>query len=287
MKLGLSSYSLYRDIQRGSMTIVDAVRWIAEHGGEHVEIVPLGFDLIENPALADDIREAAREAGIDVSNYAVGANFLQPTEADYRRAIDAAKAHVEVAARLGVRLMRHDVASLPPEEATIHRFEADLPRLADACREIADYAAQYGITTSVENHGYYIQASDRVQRIVAAVNRPNFRTTLDVGNFMCADENPLMAVRKNLSIASMIHLKDFYLRPASSRMGEGWFRTAGGDFLRGAITGHGDMPLEAILREVKRSGYDGYISIEFEGLEECRYGSRLSLERVRALWNEL
>ncbi|WP_309118287.1 sugar phosphate isomerase/epimerase [Paenibacillus sp.] len=287
MKLGLSSYSLHRDISSGKLSILDAPRWIKEQGGEHIEIVPISFSLLDNPGLIDDIRRAAMDAGIEISNYAVGANFAVDDEADYRRAIEETKAHVDVANRLGVKLMRHDVASRPPAEATIQRFEADLPKLVAACREVADYAAQFGITTSVENHGFYIQASDRVQRLVSAVDRPNFKTTLDVGNFMCVDENPLVAVKKNLPIASMVHLKDFYLRPAHSGFGEGWFRSAGGDYLRGAIAGHGDLPLEAILKEVKASGYTGYVSLEFEGMEDCQLGSRLGLQQVRSIWERI
>src|SRR5690606_18492480 len=173
--------------------------------------------------------------GIEISNYAVGAQFAVDSEEELRQAIEETKAHVDVAHRLGVKLMRHDVASRPPAEATIQQFEADLPKLVQACRDVADYAAQFGITTSVENHGYFIQASDRVPPSLANVARPNFKTTRDVSNFMCADENPLVAVNKNLGIASMVHLKDFYLRPASSPLGEGWFRTASCDYFPGAI----------------------------------------------------
>jgi len=284
LKLGLSSYSLSQAIRDGRLTIVEAVRWVAEHGGEHVEIVPVGFDLRENPALIGEIRRAADDAGIDISNYAVGNNFIVETEEEFEARIAELKAHVDIAARLGVKRMRHDVASVPVGEATIHRFERELPRLVEGCRRVADYAARYGIVTSVENHGYFIQAADRVQRLVRAVDRPNFRTTLDVGNFMCVDEDPVASVKKNLPYASMVHLKDFYLRPSWMEPGEGWFRTASGNYLRGAITGHGDIDLRSILKAVKESGYDGYISIEFEGLEDCLLGSRLSLENVRRLW---
>ena len=287
LKLGLSTYSLHRDIAAGTMDVRDIPRWIAEHGGEHMEIVPIGFSLLDKPDLIDDIRAAAEEAGIELSNYAVGGNFAVDGDAAYRRAIEETKAHVDVARRLGVKLMRHDVASRPPQEATMRRFEEDLPRLVAACREIADYAARYGIVTSVENHGYYVQASDRVQRLVAAVDRPNFRTTLDVGNFLCADENPLAAVKKNIGIASMVHLKDFYVRPPRARLGEGWFRTAGGYWLRGAVTGHGDLPLEDILAVIKSSGYDGYISIEFEGMEDCRAACRIALRLMREMWQSV
>jgi sugar phosphate isomerase/epimerase len=276
---------LYKAIRDGQLTVVEAVKWVAEHGGEHIEIVPVGFDLKQNPELIDAIKRAASEAGIEISNYAVGNNFITASEEEFAQRIADLKAHVDIAARLGVKFMRHDVASVPLEETTIHRFEQELPKLVEGCRIIADYAAQYGITTSVENHGYFIQAADRVQRLVRAVDRPNFKTTLDIGNFMCVDEDAVASVKKNLPIASFIHLKDFYWRPAWMEMGEGWFRTTAGNYLRGAITGHGDIDLRSVLRAIKAHGYDGYISIEFEGLEECREASRISLDNVRKLWD--
>lgn len=287
MKIGLSSYSLLGAIQDGRLTVVDAVRWIADHGGEHIEIVPLGFDLMENPDLADEIRQAADEAGIDISGYCVGNNFVVDTEEEFEARVAELMAHVDIAARLGVKWMRHDVASVPVEETTIRRFEQELPRMVEGCRRVADHAAKYGIVTSVENHGYFVQAADRVQRLVLAVDRPNFRTTLDVGNFMCVDEDPVASVKKNISLASMVHVKDFYRRPAWMDMGEGWFRTASGNWLRGAITGHGEIDLMSVLRVIKQSGYDGYLSIEFEGLEDCLLGSRLSLANVRRLWDRV
>ena len=287
MKLGLSSYSLYQAIRDGRMTVVDAVRWTAEQGFEHFEIVPVGFDLRDNPDLTDEIRRTAEACGIALSSYTVGNNFIVDSEEEFEARIAELKKHVDIGARLGVRLMRHDVASVPVPEATIHRFEEELPRLVEGCRCVADYAAQYGIVTSVENHGFFVQAADRVQRLVKLVDRPNFKTTLDVGNFICVDEDPVASVKKNLPYASMVHVKDFYLRPAWMELGEGWFRTAAGNWFRGAITGYGDLDLRSILKEIKAGGYDGYISIEFEGLEDCLEASRLSLGQVRRLWESV
>lgn len=287
MKLGLSSYSLYKAIRDGEMTILDAIQWISDNGGEHIEIVPLGFDLTENPEMIDSIRKSAQEAGIEISNYAVGGNFITETAEGYSEQIENLKRHVDIAARLGVRTMRHDVAARPKEMTSIIQFEEDLPRLVEACGTIADYASQYGIITSVENHGFYIQAADRVQRLIHAVNRSNFRTTLDIGNFMCVDEDPVTSVKKNMPYAVMVHLKDFYLRPSYLYPGEGWFQTSGGNYLRGAITGQGDIDMREVLRIIKSSGYDGYISIEFEGMEDCRLGSRYGLSHVQRLWQEI
>ncbi len=280
MKLGLSSYSLHQAISTNQMTTADMIAWAAEHGCEHAEIVPIGFQMTE--ALADEFKAKADECGIELSNYAIGANFLKDTDTEYEQEIARVMREVDLAARMGVRRMRHDVAS--SDDLSIVNFNRQLERLAAACRRIADHAAQYGITTSVENHGYFIQHSDRVQALVDAVDRPNFRTTLDIGNFLCVDEDPLSAVKKNLPIASMVHIKDFYYRPAGSELGEGWFKSSNGNYLRGAIAGHGDLRMRETIRAIKESGYDGYISLEFEGMEDCRKGAEIGLANIRRLW---
>lgn len=285
MKIGLSSYSLFRAIQAGQMTILDAIDWIAQHEGEHIEIVPLGFSLEDDDGLADAIRIRAKDAGIDISNYAVGGNIIQDSREAYENEIKQLKRQVEHAASLGVKLMRHDIASRPVEHTSIDVFYQDLPLIVEACGEVADYAAKFGITTSIENHGFHVQASERVQLIVNLVNRDNFRTTLDVGNFVCVDEDSVSAVKNNISIASMVHLKDFYMRPAYKYPGEGWFTSTHGNYRRGAIVGQGDLDMWEIIKVVKQSGYNGYVSIEFEGMEDCLQGSRIGMENARRIFS--
>lgn len=287
MKLGISTYSLSRAIIAQQMTVLDVIDWTKEIGGEHVEIVPIGYNLNEQPELVPAIRQKAEQVGIDISNYTVSANFICSDESSLVQEIERVKREVDVANELGVKLFRHDVASRPLEQTSILYFQKDLSMLAEACRIIADYAGSYGITTSVENHGYYMQASERVESLIDAVARPNFKTTLDIGNFMCVDESPIKGVTNNIGLASMIHLKDFYLRSKHLNPGQGWFQSAGGDFLRGAIVGQGDIDMREVLRIIKASGYDGYISIEFEGMEECRSGTQIGFENVKRMWAEV
>lgn len=287
MKAGISSYSLYKATSIGEMSFLDGITWAKHLGAEHFEVVPLGFDLIDSPTMIKEIRNRAKEEGIELSNYAIGANFVKETRGEYEQELERVKKQVDIACELGVKFMRHDVAARPPQEASISKYYEDLPLLVEACREIADYAASCGITTSIENHGFYIQDSDRVKLLVEQVDRSNFRTTLDVGNFLCADENPLLAVRNNISIASMVHIKDFYYRPAVDDPGEGWFRTRGGNHLRGAIVGHGDLPIKDLLHVIKQSGYDGFLSLEFEGMEDCTTGTRIGFDNLKRLWTEV
>ncbi|MBB6729844.1 sugar phosphate isomerase/epimerase family protein [Cohnella zeiphila] len=289
MKIGLSTYSLLPALKSGEMTVLDVIEWIAENGGEHMEIVPYGFTLVDQPELADSVRAKAQEAGIELSNYSMPANFVQDGEEAFQAEVARVKEHVDLLRRLGIKHMRHDVTAftLPPEKMTIQWFEENLAWMVRGSRMIADYAAPYGITTTIENHGFSVQASDRVQRVLQAVNRPNFKTTLDIGNFLCADENPLVGVRRNLPYASLVHVKDFYIRPYDEPPGGGeWFTSAHGTFLRGAIVGHGDLDVRRLFRLIKQSGYDGCLTIEFEGMEECRSASRIAMDNARRLWEE-
>lgn len=289
MKVGLSTYSLVRELREGTMDVLDVIQWISDNGGEHMEIVPYGFTVVDNVELADQIKEKAQSVGIELSAYSMPANFVQDTEEAFQEEVERIKQHVDIVNRLGIKILRHDVTAftLPPESMTIHYFDKHFSQLVKGSQLIADYAAQYGITTTIENHGFNVQTSDRVQRVIHAVNRDNFKTTLDVGNFLCIDEDPLVGVKKNLPYAQTVHFKDFYVRPYYENPGGGdWFITVNGNYLRGAIVGHGDINIREVIKLVKQSGYDGYLTVEFEGMEDCKVGSKIGMDNVRRLWNE-
>ena len=285
MKIGISSYSVSRAIKEGKMDVMQAIEWIASIGSEHVEIVPSPFTV--DVEMAKKIREKAASLKMEVSSYTIGANFVDKNEKEFRDEIERIKKEVDIANILGVKRMRHDVAYRKPEDSSLDNFEKDLPFIVKAAQEIADHAAKYGIVTSIENHGYHVQHYSRVQRVVNAVGRENFRTTIDIGNFSVVDIDPLVGVRKNAHLASMVHVKDFYLRKADMDPGEGFFKTAGGNYCRGAIVGQGDIDIRAALRILKTAGYDGFLSIEFEGREDCLEGSRIGFENLRKFLKEI
>lgn len=101
---------------------------------------------------------------------------------------------------------------------------------------------------------------------------------------MCVDEDPAVAVPQNLPYAKMLHFKDFYIRPtAYSHYSSGWTRSLGGRNLRGAIVGDGDLDWPAIARSIRQSGYEGFASIEFEGLEDPLIGCSHSIANANQL----
>ena len=97
--------------------------------------------------------------------------------------------------------MRHDATSGLGRGKS---FDMLLPVIADACREVTEYAEKKGVKTMVENHGFFCQDALRVEKLFTAVNHPNFGLLCDMGNFLCADENPLNAVSKVAPFASYV-----------------------------------------------------------------------------------
>jgi sugar phosphate isomerase/epimerase len=287
MKLGVSLYSLNSRLRAGAMDLPGAVKWIKAAGADHMEVSASGFDLERNPLLTDLLVNTTKDVGIEVTNYLIGADFLSDDAAARQDEINRVKRHVDIAARFGAKLMRHDVVPWGYRDEDPHAFERHLPILAEACAAIADYAAERGITTTVENHGFHVQASDRMLRLVQAVNRSNFRLTLDIGNFLCVDEEPAEAVGRCLPYAATVHIKDFLVRPADRNPGEGWLHTPGGNYLRGTIFGHGDLNVHRILRSIKESGYDGTFSLEFEGPEACEDAILAGLRNARRIWDDI
>ncbi|HOJ32614.1 MAG TPA: sugar phosphate isomerase/epimerase family protein [Candidatus Hydrogenedentes bacterium] len=289
MKIGVSSYSFSRLLHEGTMSILEVPAKAKSMGFDAIEFSTLPLPPSETlSTFAPKLRHACEKAGIPVASYTIGADFLNGSDGDLGAEIKKTQEEVRIAEILGAPSMRHDATrGFPVEKRGARSFDAALPRLIEGCRAVTEFAAERGIRTMVENHGFFCQDSDRVEKLVAGVNHPNFGVLIDMGNFLCADEDPARAVGRLIGSAFHVHAKDFHTKPGTaSNPGKGWFQTRGGNYLRGAIIGHGDVPIVQCLRIMKAAGYDGVLSIEFEGMEDPITGIALGLENLRRFAQE-
>ncbi len=284
MKLGVSSYSFSGAVRAGTMKFIDVPAKARE----------MGFDVVEFSTLrppdgetslnfAPKLREAADRAGITVANYTIGADFINGSGGDWAKEAERLKDELRVAKILGAPSMRHDATSgYSAGDKGAKGFDNALPILINGCRAVTEFAADMGIRTMVENHGFFCQDSERVEKLMNGVNHPNFGWLVDMGNFLCADENPALAVGRAMPYAFHVHVKDFHVKSGClPDPGQGWFQSRGGNYLRGAIIGHGDVPIIQCLKVMKKIGYGGVLSIEFEGIEETLKGIQIGLENLR------
>ena len=247
----------------------------------------LGFAAIEYTGIDRDtamrVRKESERVGLPIICYAVWADFLNAAslEDEVKRVCE----QVDIAEILGVKKMRHDASGGFNAPLNKHNsFDQALPTLAKGCRMVTEYAATKGIETMIENHGFFCQDSLRVASVIGAVNHPNFGALVDIGNFLCADEDSAKACGNLAPMTKHIHAKDFHVRFGTrDNPGEGWFQSRSGNYLRGAIVGHGDVPVRQCIANLRRAGYDGFISIEFEGMENCLDALRIGQKNLETL----
>ncbi|MBR5543794.1 MAG: sugar phosphate isomerase/epimerase [Oscillospiraceae bacterium] len=277
MKIAVSTYSFAKWMQENNQLAI--VKKAHDMGFEALSvsgIIP--HDGSTKEEYAEKIRKEAEKYNIRINDYLFGADLAQKTEEETRKAIEEAKRQIDIAEILGVGLVRHDVAG----GANCKSFDLALPALSAACREITEYAASKGIVTTIENHGFFCQDAERIERLYNAVNHENFGILCDIGNFLCVDEDPVMSVSRVAPYARNAHVKDFHFRSGKeTHPGEGYFQTRGCNYIKGTIVGHGVVPTVQCLAILKRAGYDGYVCIEFEGPEDNLEALRISHDNLK------
>ncbi len=268
MKIGVSSYSFSQYINSGKLTVSGAIEKAAQMGFDAIEFTDLipenGMNKTE---YAKFLKETAQNNNIEISAYVCGGNFLKDTKEELQKETDKIKSEIDIAYILGVKLFRYDVTYQLPMYIS---FDMMLDKVAPYMREIAQYAEKYDIMTMIENHGRAFQDSDRVIKAYNTVNHKNFSLLVDIGNFMCADEIPVISVSKTANLASHVHIKDFVFKDYYSQDSkEHCFATRGCNYLLGTAAGDGDAKTAQCVAILKQAGYDGYLDIEFEGPDDC------------------
>ena len=297
IRFGISIYGVSRKIYTRELTPIRAFERICEMGAEVVELVPFGFNLVDTPELRPKFKEASKSLSVPIGNYSLNANFLMLSPEQYAAELARVKTHIDMVSDMEIPTIRVDSAafSRPMCENTMEKFQEEMPLIVDTYEQLCDYAKPLGITVLLENHGFHANGSERVRQIMTSVKRDNFGHQLDVGNYTCVDDIPEIAVKKMIPFAKTVHMKDFYLRPAHRDPGgaadfrceNSWFRSVNGTFLRGSILAQGDLDIWDIMRTIKTSSFDGDIYLEYEGMEECEYGTHVSFANMKRIFEEV
>jgi sugar phosphate isomerase/epimerase len=284
MKIGVSSYSFSKLYPGGAFTLFDAIEYTRKTGFDAIEFTDLAPP--EGKSVGDFAKEVAAacaSAGLTIGSYTIGADFINGSGGDMKKETERVKGCVDIAKILGVPCMRHDSCWGFKDKSGGRTYRDAIKLIAPAIREVSEYAAGLGIRTMTENHGYFMQDSYRMEELVLAVGHPNYGLLVDIGNFMCADEVSVNALARVMPYAFHVHAKDFLWKSgAEPKPGGSWFPTRGGNHLRGTILGHGVVSVAQCLAYIKGTGYDGIVSLEFEGLEEPLEAIRLGYDFLKA-----
>ena len=282
MQIGVTTYSfeqLMRKTGADYFKICDIAKEIGYTFMDFTDIIPERAGMEDEIEAAKAVRAYCEKIGLEVGCYTVGADFINGSDGDIDAEIAKTKHKVDIANALGAKIMRHDAASMFTSLERGRNYRDAIAIIAPAIREVTRYAASFGIRTCTENHGYFIQDSYRVEELILAVNDPNYGWLVDVGNFRCADEDSVHAVSTAAPYAFHVHVKDFLYKAGTEvDPGDGWFKTRGGNYIRGTVIGHGIIPVAQCISILRNAGYDGKFTVEFEGMEE-------NLDALKAAYN--
>ena len=287
MKVSVSSYSFMQYVWAGKMTQFESVAKAKELGFDAIEFVEIdgGEDYALQVENAKKIRAEADRLGIEINAYAVGACLCRGNAEAEAAEVERLKRQLDIAHILGAKVMRHDVCGWLEKKGVMRSFDSMLPTIVANARQVADYGATLGIMTCTGNHGHISQDSGRMGRLFNAMAHDNYGLLVDMGNFICVDENPITAVSRVAPYAIHVHIKDMLVRDEPGEFIRS--STRGGRYFGGAVVGEGDIPVKQCLRILKQAGYDDYVSLEYEGMEDCMSAIARGLKNIRKYLSEI
>jgi sugar phosphate isomerase/epimerase len=221
-------------------------------------------------------------------------DFTHPDESFRQREIEKQKHWIDMTAALGGSYCRV-LSGQRREELSVGEGIALAAGCIEAC---LPYAKERGITLILENHykddfwtyPEFAQKADVFCQLVERIDHPNFGVNYDPSNTYIAGEDPLdLLMRVSHRVVTM-HASDRYLAEGTL---EDLRREESGSpgyarRLRHGEIGKGLNDYDAILSELKRVGFDGWISIEdgVEGMQQLERSVEFLRRKMAKYWGE-
>lgn len=223
-------------------SLTEALDLGAGWGYEGVELRLVDGELVEpgmGVAQRDRVAEVLGRAGLPVAALDSSVQMTAPGAAA------AVVEMLEIAAQWGAPLVRVFGGSLPEDPAA--RREA-LLLAGGALREAASAAKEMGIAIGLETHDSF-SSSSVVAELLATVPENEVGAVWDSYHPHRMGDRPAMVLADIGSRTLLAQVKD------ARRVAGGWELV---------LLGEGEVPVREILRLLKGSGYDRWVSVEWE-----------------------
>ena len=259
---------------------VDGLEWYA------------GFLEMEDEKKWPGFRQQVEAQGQVIPMMCCSPDFTHPEAAFRAQEMDKQRRWIEMTHALGGTYCR----VLSGQRRPGLSVEVGITLAADCIRACLPYAEERGITLVLENHykddfwqyPEFAQNMDVFCALVDSVDHPNFGVNYDPSNTFLAGEDPLELLRRVSSRVVTMHASDRYLTEGTLedlRKVEG-DSTGYARFLCHGQIGQGLNDYDAIFTELKRVGFDGWISIEdgIEGIEQLERSVAFLQKKIAQFW---
>jgi sugar phosphate isomerase/epimerase len=261
-----------------TMTLFEWIAQAARLGVDGLELHSLFFEGADEAYVAR-VCAACDAAGLARPMMCFSPDFTQPDPQKRAAELERQKAAIDLTARLGGTYCR----TLTGQNRPGLDHKQAVGWCVELIGEAVAYAAQRGVTLTLENHykdGYwdypeFALHAEVFLEIVNQIHAPNFGINFDPSNTVVAGEDPLALLETIKARVVTMHASDRYLSGGSLAD----LRKLEMDPLYGyariiqhGVIGQGLNDYDAIFGTLKRAGFDGWISIEdgMNGMEELR-----------------
>ncbi len=277
MQIALCHYSFHRRWKDEAWT---AERLADEVKALGVPAVDFHARLLGSPADASArVRAALQRTGLVLSGLSLGNNFNAEKPEEFRAQVDTVKTWIGVAAELKAPVSRIFGGHLPAEKrADAAAKAAGRQRILDGLAEVVREAERLDVVLALENHGGLPCTGEEQVEVLRAINSPNLRATIDVGNYMQGNQEGHVGTTLAAAYAAYVHFKDFKKVADAAQ--------PNGHRLEACVVGEGDVDHRRCLAALRAAGYDGYVAIEYEGVEAEQTGVPKSVAFTRRVLGE-
>lgn len=275
----------------GSMTVSDWIELAATLNVEGLEWYA-GFLEMADESNWPRFRRQVEATGRTIPMLCCSPDFTHPDPSFREGQIARQKHWIDMAATLGASHCR----VLSGQRRPGLGIDEGVRLAAESILACLPHAAERGVTLIIENHykddfwqyPEFAQKMDVFCRLVEAIDHPNFGVNYDPSNTHLAGEDPLELLKRVSSRVVTMHASDRYLAEGTLEDlrreecgAEGYARR-----LRHGEIGKGLNDYDAIFGELKRAGFDGWISIEdgVDGIEQLRRSVDFLRRKIAAYW---
>lgn len=269
----LSTYSLWRFRNDNLRDFGKCIDIADEMGFDGVEL--LLYQLEQNELLSHSkmmsYKRHALRLGLPLVGMSTHQGFVNPDREYRQQNIDRTIGQIELAYQLGIPVMRVNtgrwgtsgsfdalMANRGIEKPLEGYSDEDAyPWVIEAFEKCLPTAEKCGVVMALENHWGLGLTPEGILRIVNAVDSPWLQITTDTGNFL---EDPYERLEKIAPQTVFVQAKTYY-------GGGQWYSL--------------DLDYQRIGQILAKHNYRGYISLEFEGMEDYKTAIPKSLELMR------
>jgi sugar phosphate isomerase/epimerase len=261
---------------------IDGLEWYA------------GFLEMEKESNWRMFRKMVEDKGMVIPMMCCSPDFTHPDKAFREKEIQKQKRWIEMTDELGGKYCRVLSGQYRPELSV----DAGIKFASESIQACLPYAKSLGITLILENHykddfwdyPEFAQKRELFTKLVNSIKDPNFGVNYDPSNAFLAGEDPLDLLYEVSERVVTMHASDRFLKYGTI---EDLKNEESGVTGYAARLSHGEVgkglnDYDAIFTELKRVGFDNWISIEdgVDGMDQLERSVAFLKKKISQYWHQ-